>query len=105
MSETDPLALAQLIAVTAKPPAVFGRIPIEYRVLDILLDDLVETHAVVDSAMKEAFIGFFVDAGKLDAREPECPEDALTQKNLWALAGMEPRVELEPLLAARRSTT
>lgn len=67
MSETDPLALAQLIAVTAKPPAVFGRIPMEDRVLDILLDDLVETHAVVDSAMKEAFIGFFVDAGELDA--------------------------------------
>ncbi|MDN6552898.1 hypothetical protein [Corynebacterium flavescens] len=53
--------------MTAKPPAVFGRIPIEDRVLDILLDDLVETHAVVDSAMKEAFIGFFVDAGELDA--------------------------------------
>jgi hypothetical protein len=104
MTETDPLALAEQIAATAVPPAIFGRIPIEERVFDILLDDLVETRAVVDSAMKEQFIRVFVDDGDLDDPDPEYPEDELTQDNLRAFAAMEPKIDLEALLEARQAT-
>ena len=90
--------LFQRVADEARPPAVLGRYPgMPDYFTEVLLDDLVNSHAWLDLELKRPFLAAWVNDEDFDNPDLNDPIVALGQSDLRKFAAMDPVVDLESL--------
>ena len=91
----------QRVADEARPPAVLGRFGLLENFHQVLLDDLVESHAWLDRELKESFLALWVNEEDFDNPDLDDPIVELDYNNVLAFAAMEPVVDLQALRERR----
>ncbi|MCS4536409.1 hypothetical protein [Corynebacterium sp. HS2168-gen11] len=93
-----PSVLIDRVAEEARPPAEWGREGIIPDLsLEVLLDDLVKSHAWLARELKEPFLALWVNEPKFDNPDLDDFVEEITYNNLFAFAAMDPVVDLESL--------
>ncbi|MCS4535595.1 hypothetical protein NXS99_04420 [Corynebacterium sp. HS2168-gen11] len=93
-----PKPLYERVAEAARPPAALGKEDtIPDLTLEVLLDDLVNSHAWVPRELKEPFLALWVNEPKFDNPDLDDFVEEITYNNLLAFAAMDPVVDLESL--------
>ncbi|MCS4535590.1 hypothetical protein NXS99_04395 [Corynebacterium sp. HS2168-gen11] len=93
-----PKPLSERVAEAARPPAEVGREGIMPELfLEVLLDDLVKTHAWLQRDLKEPFLALWVNEPEFDDPDIKEPIEKMAYENLRVFAAMDPVVDLESL--------
>ena len=88
----------QRVADEARSPAVLGRYPgIPDYFPEVLLNDLVNSHAWLDLELKRPFLALWVNDEDFDDPDLDDPIEILTNSDAHKFAAMDPVVDLESL--------
>ena len=87
----------QYTADESCPPAVLGRFGLMEDFHQVLLDDLIESHAWLDRELKESFFALWVKEEDFDNSDLDDPIVELDDNNVVAFAATEPVVDLHAL--------